>query len=518
MLQRSRKPILPNLLTAIARLSLPIMLTACTADRDLAADSGPNQLFDSTEKLIQRAALLELNTPYVPPPGDPDSLFAVGFARTLCSAIFVSGLDEQFAAENVGFFTAPYEKRHIVVDTLVDEDAKTVTITTNSQFVRAARFIGDFGCVPLPEGEDHPYYEPPVIQSRLPDPVSTPWPLGDRLVPQSALDEIDESAMAEGLNLLFSTDAMTAAIIVTHKGHIVAERYSSGIDFQTPLESWSMGKSLTATLLGVVIEQGGYVLEQAAPIPEWQIAGDPRQQIKIQDILRMSSGLRCYSPYDPEVDPTQAYFDHHYLYTGTVNSFHYAATRPLQWPPNTVGRYRNCEPVLANYLVRLAVERRGDDYHQFPQRHLFDKLGIQNMVLQTDPYGNLLLQGSNLGTARDWARLGNLYLNNGMAHGERLLPEGFVDFVRQVAPAWEDDGRPVHGGFFWLEGASFGVSPGEVYSMLGAGGQMTTIVPSKELVIVRLGHFGGVEGWNSLRAKGLSKMIDAVPVSQPLIQ
>lgn len=119
-----------------------------------------------------------------------------------------------------------------------------------------------------------------------------------------------------------------------------------------------MGKSLTATLLGVVIEQGGYVLEQAAPIPEWQIAGDPRQQIKIQDILRMSSGLRCYSPYDPEVDPTQAYFDHHYLYTGTVNSFHYAATRPLQWPPNTVGRYRNCEPVLANYLVRLAVERR----------------------------------------------------------------------------------------------------------------------------------------------------------------
>ena len=508
---------MPNVLTAIARLSLPLILTTCAADPDLTAERGPSQLFDSTEKLIQRAALLELDTPYVPPPGDPDSLFAVGFARTLCSAIFVSGLDEQFAAQNVGFFTAPLEKRHIVIERSVDEEAKTVTITTNSQFVRKAKFMGDLGCVPLPEGEDHPYYEGPVIQAHLPDPISTPWPLGDKLLPLSAGGKIDESAMAEGLNLLFSTDAMTAAVIVTHKGRIVAERYSPGIDLHTPLENWSMGKSLTATLLGVVIEQGGYALEQAAPIPEWQKAGDPRQEIKIQDIVRMSSGLRCYSPYDPEVDLTQPYFDHHYLYTGTVNSFHYAATRPPQWPPNTVGRYRNCEPVLANYLVRLAIEGRGDKYHQFPQQDLFDKLGIQNMVLQTDPYGNLLLQGSNLGTARDWARLGNLYLNDGVAHGERLLPEGFVDFVTQVAPAWQADGRPIHGGFFWLEGASFGLMPGEVSSMLGAGGQMTTMVPSKELVIVRLGHFGGVEAWNALRAQGLSKMIDAVPISQPLV-
>ena len=507
-----RKP-----LTTMARLSLPLMFTACTADPDLTAENGPSQLSDNTEKMIQRAALLELDTPYVPPPGDPDSFFAVAFARTLCSAIFVSDLDEQFAAENVGFFTAPHEKRHIVIDRLVDAEAKTVTITTNRQFVRKARFIGDLGCVPLPEGEDFPYYEPPVIQTRLPDSVSTPWPLGDKLVPESARDEIDEPALAAGLESFFSTGAMTAAVIVTHKGNVVAERYGAGVDFRTPLESWSMGKSLTATLLGVVIEQGGYALEQAAPIPEWQTAGDPRQKIKIQDILRMSSGLRCYSPYDPEVDITQPYFDHHYLYTGTVDSFHYAATRPPQWPPNTVGRYRNCEPVLANYLVRLAVEGRGDDYHQFPQRYLFDKLGIQNFVLQTDPYGNLLLQGSTLGAARDWARLGNLYLNDGMAHGERLLPEGFTDFVREVAPAWKADGRPIHGGFFWLEGASFGLAPGEVYSMLGAGGQMTTIVPSRELVIVRLGHFGGVEAWNALRAKGLAKLIDAVPISQPPI-
>ena len=166
----------------------------------------------------------------------------------------------------------------------------------------------------------------------------------------------------------------------------------------------------------------------------------------------MSSGLRIRAPQDPDFDPQGPYPDHVYLYTGGVDSYHYAATRPQQWPPNTVGRYRNTDPVLASYLVRLAVTKRGEDYLSFPQRALFDKLGIRTMVLETDPYGNFLTQGYQLASARDWARLGNLYLQDGVWNGERLLPEGYVKFVSTVAPAWQADHRPIYGGFFWING------------------------------------------------------------------
>jgi CubicO group peptidase (beta-lactamase class C family) len=193
---------------------------------------------------------------------------------------------------------------------------------------------------------------------------------------------------------------MTAAVVVTWKGRIVAERYANGISMHTPLESWSMGKSVTATMVGILIAQGVYDLWQPAPIPEWQSAGDPRAKIRIADLLRMSSGLRIRAPFDPGYDASGPYPDHLYLYTGTVNSFHYAATRPLEWPPNTVGRYRNTDPVLVNYLIRLGIERRGGDYLAFPQRALFDRIGVRSMVIETDPFGDLLTQGYDLACFR----------------------------------------------------------------------------------------------------------------------
>jgi CubicO group peptidase (beta-lactamase class C family) len=278
-----------------------------------------------------------------------------------------------------------------------------------------------------------------------------------------------------------------------------------------PLESWSMGKSVTAALLGTLIERGDYQLNQAAPIPEWGAPGDPRAKIRIADLLRMSSGLRIRAPYDPDYDPSGPYPDHLYLYTGSVNSFHYAATRPLEWPPNTVGRYRNTDPVLVNYLIRLAVERRGEDYLSFPQRALFDKIGVRTMVIETDPYGDFLTQGYDLAAARDWARLGNLYLQDGVWKGQRILPEGFVKFASTVAPAWAADGRPVYGGFFWINGDGELPVPKDAYYMSGAGGQYTIIIPSHELVVVRLGHFKGNEAGTRDLNESLALLMEAVP-------
>ena len=205
----------------------------------------------------------------------------------------------------------------------------------------------------------------------------------------------------------------------------------------------------------------------------------------------MSSGLRIRAPYDPDFDPSGPYPEHLYYYTGTTNAFHYAATRPQQWPPNTVGRYRNTDPVLVNYLIRLGVEGRGMDYPTFPQRALFDRIGMRSMVIETDPYGNFLAQGAELATARDWARLGNLYLQDGIWNGERILPKGYTTFVSTLAPTWAADDNPVYGGFFWLNGDEEWPIPKSAYFMAGAGGQYTFVIPSHDLVVVKLGHYRG---------------------------
>ncbi len=261
------------------------------------------------------------------------------------------------------------------------------------------------------------------------------------------------------------------------------------------------------------MQQGAYTLDQPAPIPEWQSPNDPRRNIRIRDIMQMSSGLRIRAEQDPEYAHDGRLPDHWYYYTAP-NAFAYAATRPQQWGPGKIGRYRNTDPVLGSYLVRLAVEKRGENYHSFPQRALFDQLGIRTAVLETDASGNFLTQGADLMSARDWARLGNLYLQDGMWNGQRILPQGFARFVSTPAPSWEADGRPIYGGFFWLNRDKTFPVPADAYYMAGAGGQYTIIIPSHDLVVARLGRYAGARpGGDSLR-RALSLLIEAVPAKR----
>ena len=216
---------------------------------------------DSRAAMLARAAEAELDTEYVAPPGDPLSHHISGFAKTLCSAVFVTGLDPDFAAESVGFFSGPYEHRRHVTNREVDNDERRIHLTLPNGVVRTAKLNGDHGCVTLPVGEEDVFFEPIDIRSTLPDPATTPWPMGDVLPDTPLPAELDADKVQQAVDAAFEpADGLTAAFVVTHKGRIIGERYGPGITMHTPLESWSMGKSLTATLMGVLIQQGVYQL------------------------------------------------------------------------------------------------------------------------------------------------------------------------------------------------------------------------------------------------------------------
>lgn len=460
----------------------------------------------------ERGRHLDLGGEFAIPPGDPISHFGAGFAKILCSNVFLAGLDPGFAAEHNGYFTAPYEDRSHVTDIDVDVESQSVRVALDNGVTRTARICGSQGAVAIPLEADDVSFTPSVVVSALPPAETQPWPLGDAVDPYDG--PLDQQAIADAVDLAFDEGSMTSALVVTHRGSLVAERYGEGIESTTPLESWSMGKSLTATLLGLLVHEGEYTLDEPAPIPEWQSGDDARASIRIADIVQMSSGLRFRAMMDPDYDPRAGYPDHLYVYTGGVNAYHYAATRSRQWPAGQVGRYRNGDPLLANYLVRLAVEARGENYHAFPQRALFDQIGVRNAVLETDPFGNFLLNGYEFISGRDWARLANLYLQDGVVAGKRLLPEGWSEFVSTPAPGWVADGRPIYGGFFWLNRGPRATRmpvPEDAYFMAGAGGQKTIIVPSRDLVVVRIGHFSGAAKSQISLDQTLAALMELVP-------
>jgi CubicO group peptidase (beta-lactamase class C family) len=495
--------------TRLAAIFGILLASACAPQEETttAADEDPRAA------LIARGESLELDTEYVPPPGDPLHHHTAGFAKILCSGVFLTGLDPDDAAANVGGFTSPFAERHHVVDTVVDYERREVRLTLPGGVTRAAKVYGSQGCVTRPIGEDSVYFTPSIVEPLLPPAETTPWPMGDVLSDEPFPAELDMALVAQAVEAAMGPpEARTQAVVITHRGRIIGEGYGEGADLHSPLESWSMGKSLTGTLMGVLIQRGAYDLWQPAPIPEWQGEGDPRQEVRIGDIMRMSSGIRIRAPQDPDFDPALGYPDHVYLYTGTVSSFEYAATRPQQWPPNTVGRYRNTDPVLTNYLIRLGVEGMGEDYHAFPRRALFDKLGMRDAVLETDPYGNFLTQGYEFLAARDWARLGNLYLQDGVWMGERILPEGYAEYARTLAPAWEADGRPIYGGAFqWINGTGSYPVPTDATYFAGAGGQVTLMIPSHDLVVVRLGKYTGARAGGQALRRALEMLMTAVP-------
>jgi CubicO group peptidase (beta-lactamase class C family) len=437
----------------------------------------------------------------------PTSLGAASYAKVLCSAVFVSGREVEEARKNSAYFlmAEPDRSKPITVD--VDRQAKRVRVTIGD-FTRTAALYGDQGCVIHPTGKDGVHFTPVPVRTTLPDADMFPWPMGDAPSKEEWPAGLDRAKVQAAVDMAFADpEGLTAAMVIVHKGQIVGERYMPGITKDTQLESWSMGKSLTATLVGLVVKDGAFGLDDPAPIPDWRRPGDPRGAIRVRDLMRMSSGLSFTGQDDRWMDPATQYHDHFFIYAGAVNAFAYSISSPVEFAPNTVGRYRNSDPMALGFLVQQAVRQKGEEYLTWPQRALFDRIGIRRQVLETDPWGNFLLSGHDYGTARNWARLGLLYLRDGVWNGQRLLPDGWTTFVSTPAPAWR---RKEYGGQFWVNGEGQWNLPRDAYWMAGAGGQNTFVVPSHDLVVVRMGHQRGSSVGSKLLNQSLAALVAAI--------
>jgi CubicO group peptidase (beta-lactamase class C family) len=414
-------------------------------------------------------------------------------AHHLCAGLFVVGRDLERAPDAVvarDIAPFPHFRWEADFTWAVDWEAARVTVREGEQ-ERTATYHGDQGCIIEAPGSRELEFTPVEVPSALPDPRRQPWPTGDAgaLGPlpagsdAAALDSVMDAAMGPA-------DQNTRALVVLHGGRIVAERYAEGFGPHTPQISWSQGKSIAAALTGVLVEQGELTLDQPAPVEAWHAdPDDPRRHIRIRDLLRMSSGLDFLNL---GVEGPRAFTDeneHFRIYQDDVDVCRHALDQPVDLPPDSVVRYRNSDPLALTCIARTLVEERGESWLSFPQRALFDRIGIRDAVLETDRFGNFILTGYDFLSAYDWARFGLLHIRDGVWEGERILPEGWVDFVSRPAPA-DPDRR--YGGLFWLNaGGSLPDVPRDAYWPAGFMGQNTIIVPSLDLVVVRLGPSPG---------------------------
>lgn len=419
--------------------------------------------------------------------------YALGMAaHHLCAGYWVVGRDysrtaEQVIAEDITRFAVFHTEDDFQWS--VDDEARTATVTDPVYGARTAQYNGDQGCTLLPNGASQVYFDPIEVPSSLPDPATQPWPTGD-LDAVGEFEEVDAEAIEAALEFAFTDtshgEQNTRGLVVLYRGRIIGERYLEGWGPATPQLSWSMGKSIASALTGALIQQGAFELDDPAPIPEWRRApNDPRADIRIRDLLQMSSGLDFDNFGLTATTPFVASNEHMRIYFDAVDAHAHATDQPLRFEPGSVWRYRNSDPLSLMAIAKSVVEARGEDFLTFPQRALFDRIGMRSMVLETDPWGNFLVTGYDFGSTRDWARFGLLHLWDGVWEGQRILPEGWSEFVSTPASGHPSAG---YGGLFWVNrGGAVANLPEDAYWASGFMGQQSIVIPSRDMVIARQG-------------------------------
>jgi CubicO group peptidase (beta-lactamase class C family) len=302
------------------------------------------------------------------------------------------------------------------------------------------------------------------------------WPYGNIIpdnntgIDRKALAEIAENLVKQG-----KYGGNPFAIVVVHKGVPVAEQYKAGMTKRSRFLGWSIAKSLTNALAGIMVKDSLLNITDKTGIPGWQ--NDSRKNITINDLMQMQSGLRWTEDYGSRSDVTKM------LYTSS-DFAGYAMNQPPEDPAGSKWYYSSGSTNIVSSLLR---KKFSDDssYHAYVHTRLLDKIGMPNAVLETDPTGTIAGSSYVYATARDYARFGLLYLRDGVFNGERILPEGWVRYT--TTPASHSDGS--YGAFFWLnKSREYPSAPADMYYCNGHDGQRVFIIPSADLVIAVMGY------------------------------
>jgi len=414
---------------------------------------------------------------------------ATGYtSHVLCSDIFVSGQDlQRDYAENIAASPA-LRPIQWAMSHDVDRGQREVRVRVFGAYETRSIYRDGLGCLNV-NGEaaaDAP--EPASFES---EPLPAPL-LGDIAGP--GIVESTDPGLKAAIDSAFaaageSAHRWTHAVVIVHEGRVIAERYAPGWSVDTPVNAWSASKSVTNALIGILVRQGKLAVNQPAPIAAWQAPGDRRHAITVDNLLRMQSGLALGNSLSVGIssgwntaartlfnEPDQAGF---------------AQQAELEAAPGTVWTYTDSNSHLLARLVRDAAGGHAADVLRFARRELFAPLGMRHMTLELDATGTPIGAVLMFAPARDWARIGLLFLNDGVVGGKRILPEGWVRYSAQPTP-----NAPFgYGAHWWTnagtsEGAqrrvSWGMPPDSFFAS-GSLGQYVVVVPSERLVVTRFG-------------------------------
>jgi CubicO group peptidase (beta-lactamase class C family) len=438
------------------------------------------------------------------------ALLGAGFmAQTLCEGVFISGrepqslLDEELTGK--GYELLVFFQPEIAME------AKRVSASAFGLGRQTAIFRDGLGCTLLDGRSEAELYAEGGFSFSPPDASDKDalWPDGERVELGSLPAGLDGPALDRAIDDVFAEPdparpRRTRALVIVRSGRIVAERYAPGFTPAMPLIGWSIGKGVMNALIGLRLKDGKLALTDTALMPEWRGKDDPRRAITLDELMRMTSGLAFDESYgDTESDVVRMLF-----VAGDKASF--AADKPLLFPPGKHWAYSSGTTViLAGVLRETFGEER--DYLRYPNTRLFEPLGMRSAVLEPDASGTFVASSFLYATARDFARLGLLFLHDGVWQGARILPEDWVAYSltpTKLSPKSE------YGAHMWLRlpgspGGGVPPMPDDAFYMLGHDEQVVAIVPSRDLVIVRLGLTREDGDWDS--ARDLAPIVSAFP-------
>jgi len=338
------------------------------------------------------------------------------------------------------------------------------------------------------------------------------WPAGDVVTLDKASEAVDwpqlELAIADAFEDNTENKIIdTRAIIVVYDGEIIAEKYADGFDTNSLFLSWSASKSVTSALIGTLVSDGRLSLQDPAPVPEWVSGTDPRRSISLHHLLTMTSGLEFSEPYIPDSDSTDMLFK-------TARMGDFAASKPLYEEPGELWAYSSGTTNLLSRILFDTVGGNLKSVHDYAWQRLFEPAGMTSAVFEPDVSGSHVGSSYFYATARDWARFGLLYLNEGKVGDQQILSRQWVVYSRTPTPLAP---KGMYGAQFWLnaghperdEGLMMPDCPKDMYMAAGFNDQWIAVTPSKNAVVVRLGWTNDAKRFDTNRH--FSQILAALP-------